>query len=77
MSSEKPNVEMVVRKEETLNKALKRFRKMCEKAGLRKDMKRKMYYEKESQRRRREIIKRKRALLKRQRMDSKKRVKKR
>ncbi|RME02646.1 MAG: 30S ribosomal protein S21 [Planctomycetota bacterium] len=72
-----PNVELLVRKEETLNKALKRFRKMCEKAGLRKEMKRKMYYEKESQRRRREVIKRKRALLKKQRMEAKKKKKRR
>lgn len=69
--SNKANVELMVRKEETLNKALKRFRKMCEKAGLRKDMKRKMYYEKESQKRRRELIKRKRALIKRARVELK------
>lgn len=39
---------------ESLEKLLKRFKKKCEKEGLIKDMKRSSYYEKPSERRRRE-----------------------
>ena len=39
---------------ETVEQLLKRFKKMCEKEGLTRDIKRQSYYEKPSERRRRE-----------------------
>ena len=51
------------RGEESLDHLLKRFKKLCEKEGLTKDVKRSAYYEKPSeQRRRRERQMRKREL---------------
>ncbi|NQU76710.1 MAG: 30S ribosomal protein S21 [Planctomycetes bacterium] len=38
---------------ETVEQMLRRFKKMCEKEGLTKDIKRNSYYEKPSERRRR------------------------
>ncbi|HNX27645.1 MAG TPA: 30S ribosomal protein S21 [Phycisphaerae bacterium] len=38
---------------ESIDQMLKRFKKMCEKEGLTKDVKRNSYYEKPSERRRR------------------------
>jgi len=38
---------------ESVEQMLKRFKKMCEKEGLTKDIKRKSYYEKPSEQRRR------------------------
>jgi len=38
---------------ESIDQMLKRFKKMCEKEGLTKDIKRNSYYEKPSERRRR------------------------
>ncbi|MFT3788683.1 MAG: 30S ribosomal protein S21 [Tepidisphaeraceae bacterium] len=38
---------------ETVEQMLKRFKKLCEKEGLTKDMKRVAYYEKPSEKRRR------------------------
>lgn len=42
---------------ETVDQMIKRFKKMCEKEGLTKDMKRRAYYEKPSERKRRRIRK--------------------
>ena len=39
---------------ESVEQMLRRFKKMCEKEGLTKDVKRKSYYEKPSERRRRD-----------------------
>ena len=38
---------------ESINQLLRRFKKLCEKEGLTKDIKRKQYFEKPSERRRR------------------------
>lgn len=43
---------------EGVEQMLKRFKKLCEKEGLTKEIKRKSYYEKPSERRRREVRKR-------------------
>lgn len=40
---------------ETIEQMLRRFKKLCEKEGLTKDVKRRQYYEKPSERRRREV----------------------
>ncbi len=46
-------IKVKARGNETIEQMLKRFKKMCEKEGLTKDIKRKSYYEKPSERRRR------------------------
>ncbi len=46
---------VIVRNEETFERALKRFKKACEKAGIISDMKRHQHFEKPSERRKRKI----------------------
>src|SRR5262249_23688713 len=53
-----PVVKLRVRSGESIQDAVRRFRKLCERSGLRKEMRRKAYYEKPSERRRREELKR-------------------
>ena len=43
---------------ESAEQMLRRFKKLCEKEGLTKDVKKRQYYEKPSERRRREVRKR-------------------
>ena len=50
-------IRVEVRNGETLEKTLRRFKKRCEKEGLTKDIKKCMYYDKPSERRRRELRK--------------------
>jgi len=50
-------IKVKARSNETVEQMLKRFKKMCEKEGLTKDIKRAAYYEKPSERRRRRIRK--------------------
>ena len=45
------------RTNESIGQMIKRFKKMCEKEGLTKDIKRNSYYEKPSERRRRRLRK--------------------
>ena len=45
------------RQGETVNQMLRRFKKLCEKEGLTKDVKRRQYFEKPSERRRRAMRK--------------------
>jgi len=56
------------RMNESVTQMLKRFKKMCEKEGLVKEMKRVSYYEKPSERRRRRIRKAQRKELRDQAM---------
>ncbi len=42
---------------ESVEQMMRRFKKLCEKEGLNKDVKRKEYYEKPSERRRRDVRK--------------------
>ena len=46
-------IRVETRKNESIDKALKRFKKQCEKEGLTKDIKKNSYYEKPSERKRR------------------------
>ena len=46
---------VIVRDKEPFEKALKRFKKACEKAGIMSDMKRNQHYEKPSERRKRTL----------------------
>ena len=60
-------IKVKARGNESVEQMLRRFKKMCEKEGLTKDIKRNSYYEKPSERRRR----RQRKSLKRQLQDKK------
>ena len=46
-------IKVKARGNESVQQMIKRFKKMCEKGGLNRDVKRKSYYEKPSERRRR------------------------
>lgn len=58
------SIKINVDKGDNIDKVLRRFKKMCEKEGLIKEIKKKQYYEKPCQKRRREFLKRKRRHLK-------------
>ncbi len=51
---------------ESVEQMLKRFKKLCEKEGLTKEVKRNSYYEKPSERRRRQMRKAMRQVIRRQ-----------
>ena len=59
-------IKVKARGNESVEQMLRRFKKMCEKEGLTKDIKRNSYYEKPSERRRRRL----RKSMKRQAMNS-------
>ena len=46
---------VIVRDEESFERAFKRFKKACEKAGIISDMKRHQHFEKPSERRKRKV----------------------
>ncbi len=50
-------IKVKARGNESIQQMLKRFKKMCEKEGLTRDIKRNSYYEKPSERRRRRLRK--------------------
>ncbi len=50
-------IKVKTRGNESIQQMIKRFKKMCEKEGLVKDIKRNSYYEKPSERRRRRVRK--------------------
>ncbi|MDA1191555.1 MAG: 30S ribosomal protein S21 [Candidatus Poribacteria bacterium] len=52
--------------EESIDRVLNRFKKLCEKEGLRREMKRRLAYEKPSERRRRQLMRRRRQMLRAQ-----------
>lgn len=52
---------------ETVEQMLRRFKKLCEKEGLNKEIKRNSYYEKPSERRRRRLRKAQRQVLRKTR----------
>ncbi|MFO8013749.1 MAG: 30S ribosomal protein S21 [Phycisphaerae bacterium] len=55
---------------ESVQQMLKRFKKLCEKEGLNKEIKKNSYYEKPSERRRRQLRKAERQALRKQRQKS-------
>jgi small subunit ribosomal protein S21 len=55
---------------ETVEQMLRRFKKLCEKEGLNKEIKRNSYYEKPSERRRRRLRKAQRQVLRKSRTAS-------
>lgn len=50
-------IRVKVRSNESAEQMVRRFKKLCEKEGLTRDMKRTSYYEKPSERRRRKVRK--------------------
>ena len=61
--------EVVIHDDESFERALKRFKKKCEKAGILSELKRREYYDKPSVRRKKKAAAaRKRALKKQRRM---------
>lgn len=58
---------IIVDSADSLEKALRRFKRLCEKEGIRRDIKRCSHYEKPSERRRRKMLKAKRQRLKMER----------
>ena len=50
-------IKVKARGDESVGQMIKRFKKMCEKEGLTKDIRRNSYYEKPSERRRRRMRK--------------------
>jgi len=63
-------VRLEMRGNESLDKVLKRFKKICEKEGIRKETTRCSYYEKPSEKRRRRLLDKKRELRKQARLNS-------
>jgi small subunit ribosomal protein S21 len=55
---------------ESVEQMLKRFKKLCEKEGLTKEIKRNSYYEKPSERKRRQMRKSVRQTMRKQRLGS-------
>ncbi|MBE3097505.1 MAG: 30S ribosomal protein S21 [Planctomycetes bacterium] len=55
---------------ESVEQMLKRFKKLCEKEGLTKEIKRNSYYEKPSERKRRQLRKSMRQTIRKQRLGS-------
>jgi small subunit ribosomal protein S21 len=55
---------VIVKSNETFEKALKRFSKACEKSGILSDLRKNQYYEKPSEKRKREISQAKRKAMK-------------
>jgi len=57
-------IKVTSRPNESVEQLVKRFKKVCEKEGLTKDIKRSSYYEKPSERRRRRLRKMEKRMLK-------------
>ena len=70
---------IIVREGDSIERALKQFKRLCEKEGLRRSIKRAAYYEKPSEQRRRRkmqmIRERRKAILRAVRAKSKKKAK--
>lgn len=52
-----PNVKVLVGKDEPIEKAIRKFKKLCEKQGIRKECRARRYYEKPSESRRKNLRK--------------------
>jgi small subunit ribosomal protein S21 len=65
-------IRLAIRTGESPEKFLQRFKRMCSKEGLLKEIKKRSYYEKPSEKRRRRVKEQKKAIRKKARMFSKK-----
>lgn len=54
------HVRVTVNRDEPIEKVIRKFKKLCEKAGIKKELKARRYYEKPSEARRREVRKKER-----------------
>ncbi|MFH0911838.1 MAG: 30S ribosomal protein S21 [Planctomycetota bacterium] len=61
-------IRLEVRPNEALDKALKRFKKICDREGLTRDIRRNSYYEKASERRKRKKREREKEVARQARM---------
>ena len=59
---------VIIREQETFERAMKRFKKACEKAGIISEMKKHQHYEKPSERKKRKINSARRKRLKLEKM---------
>jgi small subunit ribosomal protein S21 len=66
------NVKVSLRRNETIEKMIKRFSKKVRNEGIRDEIRERMYYEKPSTKKRRERIRRKKELIKETKTKSKK-----
>ena len=55
-------IKLRVREKESIHEAVRRFRKLCERSGLQKDVRRKAFYQKPSELRRREALRKQKAI---------------
>ena len=53
----RPNISVTLKKDEPVERALRRFKRLCDRAGISKIVRSKRYYEKPSDERRRELRK--------------------
>ena len=67
-------IRLEVRRDEPIDKALKRFKRICEREGLIKTIRKAEYYEKPSERRRRKVRQRENQLRKLERQAEKVRI---
>ncbi|MFH0922002.1 MAG: 30S ribosomal protein S21 [Fibrobacterota bacterium] len=61
---------VIIRPNEPFEKALKRFTKSCEKSGILSDLRKNMYYEKPSERKKRKLNQAKRKAMKERLIES-------
>ena len=66
-------IRMQVRDRETIQEAVRRFRKLVERSGLKKEMRRRQYYEKPSEIKRRNHIRAERRLQRERRLATRRR----
>ena len=60
--------EVVIYEDESFERALRRFKKKCEKAGILSDLRRHQYFEKPSERKKRKVAAARRKMMKNQAM---------
>lgn len=61
-------IRLEIRPNEPIDKALKRFKKICDREGLTRDMRRNAFYEKESEKKKRKKREREKEIAKQARM---------
>lgn len=70
------HVRIVVHRDDSIEKVIRKFKKLCEKAGIKKEIKARRYYEKPSEARRREARKNERNRRKIEKGKTEKRIEK-
>ena len=70
------HVRIVVHRDDSIEKVIRKFKKLCEKAGIKKEIKARSYYEKPSEARRREARKNERNRRKIEKGKTEKRIEK-